>query len=241
MTTNISINTGGLNFVDQSLELAAGEILDFAFNWYAAYGASHPVFEYFNSRFSKEYALGFDGVDDYISIPNLEIEKQGLELETNIWISRENQGSHILTISNTDGEIIFTLAATNEENFQIKAYYKNGDDIENKNLHNIALEQWQQLNIESDGEILSITVDGNQELYLTAINLENGLFNVIFGKNNQLDHFNGMIRNLELNYEDASLFSLESGKNIDIKDDTNSATIAGVHKLRKERTGKEFK
>lgn len=241
MTTNISIHSGGLNFVDQSLELTIAELLNFAGEWYTFYGLSRPVFEYIDRRWSVEYALGFDGVDDYISIPNLEIDEQSLELETNIWISRENQGSSILNILNTDGDRILTLAATNEENFQVKAYYRNEGNIENKTLQNIALEEWQQLNIESDGEVLSINVDGEQEVFLTQIDLENSSFKVEFGARNQLDNFNGMIRNLEVHYEDTSLFSLESGENVVIKDETDSATIAGVHKLKKDRREKEFK
>lgn len=241
MATQISVESSGLSFYDPSVDPQL--ILDSIGRLVQAYGYYSAIKAGLNmlNRFpSVEYAVGFDGVDDHVSIPGLEIGNHGLEIEANIWISRENQGSPILSILDSDDERILTLVASDDENFQINAFYKNADDTESQTLHNIKIEEWQKLNVESDGEVLSINVDGDQEIFINQINLGNPPFELDFGRVN-LSYFNGMVRNLEVNSGNNDVFSLKGGKDVDIEDKTNSAVVEGVHNIRKGRLEKEFK
>lgn len=242
MPTRISVQNGGLSLVDYSLDpqIILGS-LEFAIEWYAWYDFYSRILEYFTRLPTAEYAVGFDGVDDYVSVPSLEIGNHGIEMETNIWISRENQGSPLLSIVNSNERRILTLAASNEENFRINAFYRNGGDIENEPIQNIALEEWQQLYLESDGEVLSITVDGDQELFITQIDLEDGPFKLEFGRGNSPGYFEGMVRNLKVSSGDNEVFCLQSGKDVNVEDETNSAVITGVHNIKKDRLEKEFR
>lgn len=241
MTNEISIRSGGLSLVDPSVDPQI--ILDTLGNLveiYGYYSAIKAALETFRRLPSVEYAVGFDGVDDYISVPNLEVEDQGLELEANIWISQDNEGSRLLTLVDDSDETVFTLVFTDDENPRIKAYYKNGADLENVPINGIELEKWQKLRIWSDGQTLSIEIDGKETSSINDIDLDNPSFKLYFGRGRHHRNFRGMVRHMNVNSSIGEIFSVQSGKNVSVQDETNSVVAAGIHNMKKGRFEKEF-
>jgi hypothetical protein len=240
VATKVSISSGGTSFVDSSIDpnmiLESLEFTKEWVDWYLYYEEVRKIIKRF---LTSEFAIGFDGVDDYISVPNLEISDQRMELETEVWISRENRESTLLSIVDDNEEPFLVLKTTDEVNFRTKAYYRNGNNMKSEILQNFAIEEWQEIEVESDGEILSITVNGNQKIFLNDIELGEEPFELKFGRDSALHYFEGMIRRLKIISGSNKLFDLKAGRNIDIKDETESAVIVGAHN-KKDPFEKEF-
>lgn len=232
---------GDLRFLDPSLDpQIILESLKFAKDWLGWYAFFSTILEIFTRFPSIEYAVGFDGVDDYVSIPSLEINKKGLDLETNIWISQDNRGSPILSIVDTDDTNVLSLFVTKEEDYRVKGFYGEGDDMEEVLINRIELEEWQKIRIWSDGKGLSIEVDDKQVSSIDDIDLDGGPFKLNFGRGHNFRHFEGMVRNLTIDTGNEEIFTLESGKTFSTEDKTDSAITAGLHTMKKGRFERKF-
>lgn len=187
-----------------------------------------------------EYAVGFDGVDDWVCVDNLDIGRNGIDIEMKIWISQHNQSGRILGFSDSDGNSVLALSDTITGNSGIRAIYKNKNDIKSTVLSRIEPETWQDLRVWSDGNIFSIEVDGAQVSTISNISLENGPFKFYFGTGRRVRYFRGMVKSLQIQSGTSQLFNLQSGEGLKIEDKTNSAEIAGIHDMKKGRFQKEF-
>lgn len=188
-----------------------------------------------------EYAVGFDGVDDWVCVDNLDIGRNGIDIETEIWISQNNQSCSILGFLDSDDNSILTLADTTTGNLGVRAIYKNRDGTQNTVLSKIEPETWQDLRVWSDGNIFSIEVDGAQVSTIPNISLENGPFKFYFGTGHRVKYFSGMVKSLQIQSGTSQLFNLQGGEGLKIEDKTNSAEIAGIHNMKKGRFQKEFR
>lgn len=189
-----------------------------------------------------EYAVGFDGVDDSISIEDLDIGDNSIDIETKIWISSDNQEGVICDFADSDGDSILRLSDTGDEHSEIQAIYRNSDGIQRTVLSKIKSETWQDLRVWSDGNVFSVEVDGNQIGIMPNIEVEDETVNFCFGKSYQgFSHFKGMIKYLQVQSGADQLFNLQAGKSIEIEDLTDSASAPGIHNLRKGRFKKEFR
>lgn len=242
MATNQTNGSGELRFVDPSVDPSIfWDITKFL----TEVGSGHLIIKSASEilrRFpAVEYAVGFDGIDDWVCIDNLDIDRKGIDVETKLWISQDNQGCEIIDILDSDDNSILTLAGTTNERLEIRVIHKNNGDTQNTVLSKIEPETWQDLRVWSDGNIFSIEVNGTQISIIPDIILENGPFKFYFGTGRRFRYFRGMIKSLQVQSGTNQLFDLQGGEGLKIENNTNSADIAGTHSMRKGRFRKEFR
>lgn len=240
MATNHDNGAKKLRFIDPSVDPS---ILWDISKFLAEVGLGHLTIRVVEIlwRFSTvEYAVGFDGVDDWIRIDDLDIRRNGIDVETSVWISQDNQGCELLDFTTNSNNSILTLADTADEESEIQAIYENNADRKKVVLSRIEPETWQDLRIWSDGNVFSIEVNGNQVSLLPDIDLKDGPFKFYFGRGcRRLRYFRGMVKHLQIHSGANQLFNLQGGDNPKI-DGTDSAVVAGTHSMKKGRFQKEF-
>lgn len=242
MVANHANGAEELRFVDPSIDPSI--FLDIS-KFLAGIGLRYIIVKIVKTlwRFSAvEYAVGFDGIDDLICIDDLDIRNDSIDIETSIWISRNNQGFELLDLANSDGDSILGLTDTTDENLEIRAIYRNDDEMQNVVLSRIESEAWHNLRIWSDGNVFSIEVDGTQVGIIPGIDLEDGPFKLHFGRGcHSYRYFRGMVKHLQVKSGANKLFYLQGDEDFEIKDETDSADLIGIHKMKKGRFRKEFR
>lgn len=241
MATNHGDGAKKLRFIDPSVDPS---ILWDISKFLAEVGLGHLTIRVVEIlwRFpAVEHAVGFDGVDDWIRIDDLDIRSNGIDVETSVWISQDNQGCELLDFTTNSNNSILTLADTTDEESEIQIIYENNVGRKKVVLSRIEPETWQDLRIWSDGNVFSIEVNGNQVSLLPDIDLEDGPFKFYFGRGcRRLRYFRGMVKHLQIHSGANQLFNLQGGDNPKIDDETDSAVVAGTHSMKKGRFQKEF-
>lgn len=223
-----------IDTLDAKIILNYLEFLDDPRDWYYVIKTIKEILDLFNEAPTVEYAVGFDGVDDYVSIPDLAIGSKGIDLETSVWISQDNHGSQILSLMNSDDEVVLALKVSGGSYLPVKAFHRdNNGNLKESPISSIELEEWQELRIRSDGEFLSLEIDGDPVKLMDNIDLDNGPFKLNLGKGNNFHHFEGKVRNFWVSSGDNEVFSLQSGRDFSIKDKTGSAVTAGIWNTKK--------
>lgn len=243
MAANYANGTDELQFVDPSVDPSI--LFDFS-KYLADVGTSHLTIHFAKEilrRFPAiEYAVGFDGVDDWIGIDELDIGRDGIDIETKIWISQDNHGGELLDIASINDNSILRLTDTPDEDVEIRAYHRNSDGMQNTVLSGIKPETWQSLRVWSDGGIFSIEIDGTQVSIMPDIDLQNGPFKLYFGTSSRRSmYFRGMVKHLQVQSGTNQHFNLQAGETFNVKDMTYSADLVGIHNLKKGRFRKQFR
>lgn len=231
----------GLRFVDPSVDPS---ILWDISKFLAEAGSQHltirAAIEILRRYPATEYAVGFDGVDDWITVQELGIGSSDIIFETEVWISEDNTGLHLLDIVNDQGDSILTLAATEGENLEMTAHYRSNGETEEEIIPDIELETWHDLSIQSDGTLFSVNVDGTQTGVMSDVDIEDGPFKLYFGKSSAEKYFKGMVKAIKFQSGNIDIFNLRAGEELETEDNTDLASVIGIHELKKGRFQREF-
>mgnify|MGYP000173940113 CR=1 FL=1 len=190
---------------------------------------------------SKEYAVGFDGVDDWVSVPKLKIRRSGLEVETRIWVAESEQYKCLLAIGDQDDDRIFGLFSSSATEGEISAVYSDRNDFQNRVLQGFKPQTWHDLRLWSDGAVFSVEIDGKQIALIHEAKLKPGPFTFNFGSSFPTGrYFEGMIKHLRVRSGPDTILDIEAGQEVQINDKPDSALIAGIHDMKKGRFQSEF-
>ncbi|MGQ3414481.1 hypothetical protein ACT4ML_19860 [Natrinema sp. LN54] len=232
--------TDGLQFVDPSVDPSViWDLMDSLFE--IGLGSLLTELRKVLWRFlTVEYAVGFDGVDDWICIDELDMSKKGVMIESDIWIQQNNEIYDLLDIVDSDGDSILRLTSTSDENSEIQAVYRHSDGMQNVVLPRVESGSWQNLRIQSNRNNFSIEVDETSSV-IRYIAFENGPIKFYFGRGHgTLRYFRGMIKQLHVASGGVKLFNLQSGERFKIEEGTDSSDITGIHDMKKDRLQKSF-
>jgi len=229
-----------LRFVDPSVDPSI--LLDVASHFIDGYAAVKTIQEMLRRFPSIEYAVGFDGIDDWICLDNLDTGNHNLEIESRIWSSQNSSGDYIFDITDSENRSIIGLANVPDDSSVFRLHYRTGGGIKTQTLSRIDIETWQNLRIWSSESSFSVEVNGTQVAFVPQVDLGKGPSKVYFGTNNHRTiYFEGMIKYLRIMESSDQIFSLRGNSNLQIEDKTNTGTTAGIHSMKKERFQKEFR
>jgi len=226
-------------FVDPTVDPSV--TLDFANGLLDFYGAFKALQEVLRRFPNNEYAVGFDGVDDWVCVEEIDLGSHNLDIESRIWSSQPDRNGCVFDVLDRENSSVIGIASVPDgESFRL--HYRTTDGVKTQPLPNLNQKTWQNLRIWSSGRDFSVTVDGNQVAFVPDIDLTSGPYKLYFGGNpHRITYFEGMVRYLKVRKSSDEIFSLKSGNNLQIQDKTNSATTAGIHKMKKGRFQTEFR
>jgi hypothetical protein len=240
MVANHSNDYEEFRFVDPSVDPSI--LFDVASNLVEGYGAIQAMQEMLRRFPAVEYAVGFDGIDDWVRLDKLDLARHNLEIKSRIWIPQDSSGNYILDITDEENKSIIGIASAPDDDSTFRFHYKGSEGIQTQTLPKLNLETWQNIRIWSSGNGFSVTVDGNQVAFGPNVDLGRGLSKVYFGTNSHRTmYFEGMVKHLGVNLGSEQIFSLKGSSELQIEDKTNIATTAGIHNMKKGRFNKEFR
>lgn len=240
MATDHSSETGGLRFVDPTVDPS---LLWDGAKSLAEFGLGHLFGELIKRYLwrypTAEYAVGFDGVDDWIRVRDLSIHEEGLELKTRMWVENQSEGNEFLHLVNAAGDTIFRLI-NKQDDAGLSMVYRTSGSLQSTDIYGIETKTWQGLRVWSDGCLVGVEVDESPIGHAPEVDFQEGPFTLYFGGGHGDRYFRGMVKHLNISSGGSPQFKLQSGDNIDVTGDAGSDAV-GLHILKKERFGSEFK
>jgi hypothetical protein len=230
----------GFQLVDPSVDPSI--LFDIGNGLLDSYAAVQALKELLRRFPTIEYAVGFDGIDDWVCLDKLDLSSQNVEVESKVWISQSSSSDYIFDVTDSESKSIIGLANTPDDHSVFRLHYRTSKGIKTQTLSRLDLETWQSFRVWSSGSDFSVTVDGDQVAFVPDIDLGKGPSKVYFGTNGpRTMYFEGMIKYLRVMTDSDQIFSLKSSGNLQIEDKTDTATTAGIHNMKKRRFQKEFR